>query len=299
MNTQTTSSSASANTPDAVARAVLERFEGRGEIALGPELFAPGYALNFPGFPRMDSAGHAGVVGALRAAFPDLSVRVLSQVTEGDLVCSHVEVTGTHHGPFNGIPATGRSVRVTGNNLMRVTGGRVAEAWGFLDMLGMMQQLGVAPGGPPRPSLPAERKGSRATPAEAKALVRRFVEGFNAKDPAALSTAYGESYDLDFPGGPTGHGVAGIREATAAFLAAFPDLHFSIEALLSDGDRVAWRWLMTGTHRGALGPFSASGARVTLPGLSLLIVRDGFIVEDRVRADMIGLLQQIGALPHP
>lgn len=297
MNTQTASSSA--RTPDALARAVLERFEGRGETSLGPELFAAGYALNFPGFPRMDAAGHAGVVGAFRAAFPDLAIRVLSQVVEGDLVCSHVEVTGTHRGPFNGIPATGRSVRVTGNNLMRVTGGRVAEAWGFLDMLGMMQQLGVAPEGPPRPSLPAQRAGERATPAEAKALVRRFVEGFNAKDPASLSTAYGESYDLDFPGGPSGHGVAGIREASSAFLAAFPDLHFSIEALLSDGDRVAWRWVMTGTHRGALGPFAASGARVTLPGVSLFTVRDGLIVEDRVRADMVGLLQQIGAIPRP
>jgi predicted ester cyclase len=104
---------------------------------------------------------------------------------------------------------------------------------------------------------------------------------------------------LDFPGGPRGEGQAGIKQATSGFIAAFPDLTFTVEDLVSSGGYVVWRWNMTGTQRGDLGPFKASGKPVHLSGISLLCVRGGKIVEDRVRADMVGLLMQIGAIPAP
>jgi predicted ester cyclase len=56
---------------------------------------------------------------------------------------------------------------------------------------------------------------------------------------------------------------------------------------------------MTGTHKGNLGPFPASGKSVKLTGISLLRLREGEITEDKVRADMVGLLQQIGVIPAP
>ncbi len=132
-----------------------------------------------------------------------------------------------------------------------------------------------------------------------KATVRYFIDHFNRKDPAALSQVFADNYVLDFPGGPQGEGVEGIRAATAEFVQAFPDLHFDTEDLAAEGDLVAWRWTMRGTQQGSLGPFAASGRPVTLTGLSLLRLADGKIVADRVRADMIGLLQQIGAIPTP
>ena len=132
-----------------------------------------------------------------------------------------------------------------------------------------------------------------------KTLVRHFIDNFNQKDIDTLLQVFDDSYVLDFPGGPTAHGLEGQRQATQSFIAAFPDLHFTIDDLVADDDRVAWRWTMTGTHLGALGPFPASGRPVTLHGISLLRVAEGKIVEDRVRADMVGLLQQIGVMPAP
>jgi len=132
-----------------------------------------------------------------------------------------------------------------------------------------------------------------------KQAVRYFVEHFNKKDAQALSTVYSEEYVLDFPGGPKGSGVQGIIDATSDFMAAFPDLQFSVDDLFAEGDRVAWRWTMTGTHNGSLGPFPASGKPVSLPGISLFRLRGGKIVEDKVRADILGLLQQIGVVPAP
>ncbi len=81
------------------------------------------------------------------------------------------------------------------------------------------------------------------------------------------------------------------------FRTAFPDLHFTTEDLFGEDERAAWRWTMTGTHRGNLGPFPASGRPVRLTGISLFQLSDGRIVRDRVRADMAGLLAQIGVMP--
>jgi steroid delta-isomerase-like uncharacterized protein len=132
-----------------------------------------------------------------------------------------------------------------------------------------------------------------------KTVVRRFIENFNKQAVETLPRDFADDYVLDFPGGPTGQGREGIRQATSSFMAAFPDLHFSIDDLFAQGDRVAWRWTMTGTHKGNLGPFPASGKSVRLSGISLLHLREGKIVEDKVRADMVGLLQQIGVIPAP
>ena len=56
--------------------------------------------------------------------------------------------TGTHLGPFMGIPATGKPVELTGMTIERIAGGKRLEGWGVPDMLGLMRQLGVGPGAP-------------------------------------------------------------------------------------------------------------------------------------------------------
>jgi predicted ester cyclase len=191
-------------------------------------------------------------------------------------------------------------VTVTGTNLMRFAHGQIVELWGYLDGIGMMVQLGAIPAPPgPEPALKPLEADASTAPAAAKAAVRRFVAGFNRKDPEALAREYGDGYVLDFPGGPKAEGIAGIKQAAGEFIAAFPDLQFTVDDLVAQGGYVVWRWQMTATHKGNLGPFLASNKPVHLSGISLLRVHDGKIVEDRVRADMIGLLQQIGAIPAP
>ena len=289
-----------ANQNKAVARREIEEFEGRGDVSLGPVLFSADYKLTFGSAPAMDHAGHEQLLKALRGAFPDLRIRVAEQVATGDQVANHWVAQGTHRGAFQGIPATGKAVTFTGNNIMHLSQGRIRALWGQLDGYGLMTQLGVIP--QPIPDYPKSTdRGavlSPATPA-ASEIVRRFIGKFNAGNVAAIDEEYDQTYILDFPGGPTGAGKAGIRQATEAFLIAFPDLRFTINDLFEEENRVAWRWTMTGTHRGVLGPFPASGRPVRLTGISITKVTDGRITCDRVRADMIGLLAQIGVVPAP
>jgi steroid delta-isomerase-like uncharacterized protein len=97
-----------------------------------------------PGLPA-GRAGFKALNAMFRAAFPDLVVNVEQVITEGDFVAARWTSTGTHKGPLFGIPATGRTVRVTAMVVYRVEDGRLAEGWINRDDLGMMRQLGVIP----------------------------------------------------------------------------------------------------------------------------------------------------------
>jgi steroid delta-isomerase-like uncharacterized protein len=84
-----------------------------------------------------------------RAAFPDMHMDAADVFASGDKAVARVRYTGTNRGAFMGMPATGKSVDV---QLIDMFGfgadGRVREHWGVIDLMTMMQQLGVVPAGP-------------------------------------------------------------------------------------------------------------------------------------------------------
>ena len=85
-----------------------------------------------------------------RVAFPDLRMEVLDLLVDGDKTVARVKATGTHDGEFMGMPPSGRSVEVQLIDIMRFDDdGLVAEHWGVMDMLTMLQQLGAVPDGLP------------------------------------------------------------------------------------------------------------------------------------------------------
>ncbi len=98
--------------------------------------------------PGLD--GLKDVVRAMRSGFPDIVFSIQEQVAERDKVASRFEWTGTHHGEFLGIPATGRPVRVWGVVIDRLEDGRIKDTRIIMDTFGMMAQLGLLPP-PPTP----------------------------------------------------------------------------------------------------------------------------------------------------
>jgi len=80
-----------------------------------------------------------------RDAFPDLSMSFDEQVADGDRVVTRWTAGGTHQGALQGIPATGRSARISGIFIHRLSDGIVTESWASFDRLGLLQQLGVIP----------------------------------------------------------------------------------------------------------------------------------------------------------
>lgn len=84
------------------------------------------------------------------AAFPDLRLAVEDVVADGAKVVARVRYTGTQQGEFQGMPATGKAVDIQLIDIFAFAAdGRVREHWGVIDLMTMMQQLGVVPAGPP------------------------------------------------------------------------------------------------------------------------------------------------------
>lgn len=75
-------------------------------------------------------------------AFPDLQVTANLFLADGDLVAVNLLGHGTHTGPFQGLPPTGRRWAATCSAFYRIENGRIADAWVNWDTLGILDQLG-------------------------------------------------------------------------------------------------------------------------------------------------------------
>lgn len=94
---------------------------------------------------RQGREGLKEIIGMLRAAFPDMHWVIQETVAAGDKVVTRFTWTGTHRGNFLGIPATGRSVSVSGVVIDRLQAGKMADSRILMDTFALMQQLGVIP----------------------------------------------------------------------------------------------------------------------------------------------------------
>jgi steroid delta-isomerase-like uncharacterized protein len=84
---------------------------------------------------------------AFSSAFPDIWFTFEDLIAENDLVVGRGVIEGTNSGSFMGIPATHKKIHWTGTRMFKVRNGKVSEGWINFDMVGMLQQLGVVPGG--------------------------------------------------------------------------------------------------------------------------------------------------------
>ena len=93
------------------------------------------------------------------------------------------------------------------------------------------------------------------------------------------------------------YGPEGIRQFYGALREAFPDIHFTIEDQVAEGDRVVTRWTARATHKGAFQGIPPTGKQINLAGIDIDRIVNGKVVECWPVADELGLLQQLGALP--
>jgi steroid delta-isomerase-like uncharacterized protein len=129
-----------------------------------------------------------------------------------------------------------------------------------------------------------------------KSIVRRGLEEtMNQKNLAVLD----ELLDSDF----TFHSASrtipnreAFREFLTMFLNAFPDLHFTIEDIIAEGDKVSLRYTYTGTHQGEFMGNPPTGKQITVRGLEFIHVRNGKILEEWINEDFF---QQIAAVLAP
>lgn len=126
-------------------------------------------------------------------------------------------------------------------------------------------------------------------------LVRRLYTDFLN---TGATDRLGEVVSPQFVGVGPARGPAAFAGVIATLRGAFPDLVYTVEDVVAEGDRVAVRWTWRGTHQHAFRSFAPTGKQVTNTGLAIFQVTDGKLSHAWLETDRLGFLQAVGAVPN-
>jgi steroid delta-isomerase-like uncharacterized protein len=128
-------------------------------------------------------------------------------------------------------------------------------------------------------------------------IMERFTSEFLTTGDAALAEEFLSPDIVLHFAGQQQRGRDTYLAVVAANGDTFEDLVWTVEEMVADGDAVAVRYTMTGTHRGDFAGIPPTGNAVVAQSMAFYRLADGQIVEERAQLDMLGILQQLGAAP--
>jgi steroid delta-isomerase-like uncharacterized protein len=129
-------------------------------------------------------------------------------------------------------------------------------------------------------------------------FMNKFVEFINSASETLAYELVSPEAVFYVPGRPEPMlGPAGYLAIVGMMRASFPDIQWTVEELISEGDRVAVRFTMRGTHRGQFMGVPPTEKSITAQALNIYHLKNGQIVKEYGAPDLLGLLAQIGALP--
>ncbi len=130
-----------------------------------------------------------------------------------------------------------------------------------------------------------------------KAIMHRVYDSLKAHNLDAFVEAFAPNFvEHNTPPGQD-PGLEGVKQQISMLFAAFPDVQFTIEDLIAEGDKVVARGRMTGTHQGEFMGIPATGKQVTQTGIQIARIAKGKVVESWLQVDNLGLMQQLGVIP--
>jgi steroid delta-isomerase-like uncharacterized protein len=131
-----------------LVRQFYEKAWNQKDLAFVDENSASDYVDHTPGTPPGLPPGREGLkvlMSAYFTTFPDMHITVEDLIADGDKVVARWTCTGTFKEEMMGMAPTGKSATFTGISIDRIVNGKVVEGWTNFDMLGMLQQIGIAP----------------------------------------------------------------------------------------------------------------------------------------------------------
>jgi steroid delta-isomerase-like uncharacterized protein len=130
-----------------------------------------------------------------------------------------------------------------------------------------------------------------------KAFMSRFVTFINTANPDLALELISPDAIFFVPGRPEPvRGPQGYLDIIGMMRSGFPDVQWSLKETIIEGDRIAARFIMHGTHRQAFFGVPASGRSVEIQAMNFYRLQAGRIIEERGQPDLLSLMQQIGAI---
>jgi steroid delta-isomerase-like uncharacterized protein len=260
------------------------------------ELLSPDFVFTLPTHPEPYHGpdGFKELVNMLHSCFPDFYIHVQDMVASGDTVVTRWRGGGTHVGgalhTVNGdIPASGRKFEIDGMTWHRMKDGKIVESLANEDTVGLLQQLGVIPAPPVQPVPPAVCQ---------KLVDRYFNEIMNKGKLDAIPEVMDPNFAFIIPTQPEPfRGHEGFRGFVQYLRSAFPDIHFDVERQVIEGNKVAARWKITGTHKGEFLGAAGTNRKIEDHGVDIFTIHKGKILTIHVNENDLGLIKQLGIVP--
>jgi steroid delta-isomerase-like uncharacterized protein len=131
-----------------------------------------------------------------------------------------------------------------------------------------------------------------------KLLMNRFTDFINTASEDLATELISPNAIFYVPGqAEPSRGPSGYLAIIGMMRAGFPDIQWTLEELIAEDDKVAARFTMRGTHGGTFFRVPPSGKKIAVKAMNSYRIADGKIVEEHGQPDLLGLLQQIGAVP--
>jgi steroid delta-isomerase-like uncharacterized protein len=129
-----------------IVRRWIEEGWNKGNLAVIDQVYVLNYVQHEPAPETVNSSeALKQYVGVYLAAFPDLNLSIEDLIAEGDKVVWRFKSSGHQTGPFMGMPPTGKAGNITGIVIFRLENSRIVEGWVNIDVLGLLQQIGMIP----------------------------------------------------------------------------------------------------------------------------------------------------------
>lgn len=129
-----------------------------------------------------------------------------------------------------------------------------------------------------------------------KKTAGQFFEYFANGETKQIENLWGKGYKFHFPGSPQALSKEGSLKLIEEYTTGFPDLKFSLEYQISEGDLVVTRFTVKGTHTGTFQGIPATNKKVTVTAFATHKIVNGKIEEEWAEFDALGTMQQIGAV---
>jgi steroid delta-isomerase-like uncharacterized protein len=131
-----------------------------------------------------------------------------------------------------------------------------------------------------------------------ESVMNRFVEFINTANEDLAAEVISADAVFHAPSHPEPlRGPDGYLEVLAMMRGGFPDIQWTLEETVSEGDTVAARFTMRGTHDGEFFGIPATGNRISVQAMNFYYLAQDRIVGERAQPDLLGVMQQIGAVP--
>ena len=133
-----------------------------------------------------------------------------------------------------------------------------------------------------------------------KIVMNRFVEFINTANENLAKQIISPDAVFYVPGSPEPmRGPDGYLAIVGMMRSGFPDIQWTLEEMVAEGDRVAARYRMRGTHQGVFFGVPPTGKTIIVQSMAFYQLSGGQFIKEHGLPDMLSLLQQIGAIPAP